>query len=57
MSRDDLMAMAILPGKPLEGRPLEAHWDSGLREILQQRGRALHEEQLIETLLGDMVLA
>jgi uncharacterized protein (TIGR02679 family) len=56
MSRDDLVAMANLPGKPLEGKPLDAGWDPRLRAALEARGRALHEEQLIETLLADLRL-
>ncbi|WP_374711063.1 DUF2399 domain-containing protein [Halomonas mongoliensis] len=43
-----------LPGRPLEGKPLEALWDASLRAAMEQRGRALHEEQLIETLLEDL---
>lgn len=54
MGAADLEASAHLEGKPLEGRSLEAAWDPRLRETLEARGRALHEEQLIETLLGDL---
>ena len=54
MWTEDLAACAHLPGRLLEGRPLEALWDASLRAAMEQRGRALHEEQLIETLLGDL---
>lgn len=54
MGAADLEACAHLEGKPLEGRGLEAAWDPRLRETLAARGRALHEEQLIETLLDDL---
>lgn len=56
MGAEDLAACAHLPGRPLEGRPLEALWDASLRAAMEQRGRALHEEQLIETLLEDLRL-
>ncbi|MGM0914166.1 MAG: TIGR02679 family protein [Pseudomonadota bacterium] len=52
----DLEACAHLEGKPLEGRAQEAAWDPQLRAALERRGRALHEEQLIETLLHDLRL-
>ena len=54
MSADDLTTHAHLPGKRLEGRPLEARWDPGLRDALEARGLALHEEQVIERLLRDL---
>ena len=56
MSADELTTYAHLPGKRLEGRPLEARWDSGLRDALEARGLALHEEQVIERLLWDLDL-
>lgn len=54
MGAEDLASCTHLPGRPLEGRPLEALWDAALRAGMEQRGRALHEEQLIETLLEDI---
>lgn len=57
MGAADLEACAHLEGKSLEGKPLDAGWDPRLRAVLETRGRALHEEQLIETLLGDLRLA
>lgn len=56
MGGADLEACAHLEGKPLEGKPLEAVWDSQLRSAMEGRDRALHEEQLIETLLDDLRL-
>jgi hypothetical protein len=50
----DLAACGHLPGKPLEGRPVDAQWDPGLRDALKRRGTAVHEEQLIEALLHDL---
>ncbi|WP_445001134.1 TIGR02679 family protein [Halomonas mongoliensis] len=54
MAATDLEAFAHLPGRTLEGEPLEALWEASLRAAMEQRGRALHEEQLIETLLEDL---
>lgn len=56
MGASDLMGYAGLGGKPLAGRPLEARWDPELRAVLEERGRAVHEEQLIDILLGDLRL-
>ncbi|MFO7647882.1 TIGR02679 family protein [Halomonas campaniensis] len=54
MAAKDLEGCAHLAGKLLEGKPIEALWDPCLRATMEQRGQALHEEQLIETLLGDL---
>ncbi|MBB3191896.1 TIGR02679 family protein [Halomonas cerina] len=54
MGAADLEACAHLEGRPLEGRPVDACWDPGLRAVLERRGTALHEEQLIDTLLDDL---
>ncbi|MDW7745203.1 TIGR02679 family protein [Halomonas sp.] len=56
MERADLKASAHLAGKPLEGKPVDARWDPHLRPAMEQRGRALHEEQLIDALLADLRL-
>ncbi|WP_290909688.1 TIGR02679 family protein [Halomonas sp.] len=56
MGGGDLEAYSHLEGKPLEGRPLDALWDTCLRATMELRGQALHEEQLIEVLLGDLIL-
>ncbi|MDZ7852992.1 MAG: TIGR02679 family protein [Halomonas sp.] len=54
MGAGDLMEYANLDGKPLAGRPIEARWDPRLRCILEARGRAVHEEQLMDFLLDDL---
>ncbi|CAM3295996.1 TIGR02679 family protein [Halomonas lysinitropha] len=54
MGSGDLKRYADLDGKPLAGRSLEAGWDPGLRAVLEERGRAVHEEQLIDLLLEDL---
>ncbi|QFU01556.1 hypothetical protein FIU83_07885 [Halomonas sp. THAF5a] len=54
MGGDDLQEYGHLGGKPLSGRPLDAVWDPELRAILDRRGRAVHEEQLIDILLEDL---
>lgn len=54
MGADNLLGYAALGGKALVGRPLEASWDPELRAALDARGRAVHEEQLIDILLGDL---
>lgn len=54
MGGDDLQEYANLGGKPLSGRPLDAVWDPELRTVLKRRGRAVHEEQLIDILLEDL---
>ncbi|SEK19877.1 TIGR02679 family protein [Halomonas daqiaonensis] len=54
MGAGDLMGYADLDGKPLAGRPTEARWDPRLRTVLEARGRAVHEEQLIDVLLDDL---
>ncbi|MCG6657207.1 TIGR02679 family protein [Halomonas campisalis] len=56
MKAVDLEECVRLPGRPLEGKPLDACWDPQLRAVLEARNRALHEEQLIETLLEDLRL-
>jgi len=56
MAAADLEADAHLAGKPLEGKPLDALWDPRLSTAMELRGQALHEEQLIETLLDDLRL-
>lgn len=41
-------------GLPLQGRVVQASWDSALATKMQQLGRALHEEAVAETLLLDL---
>ncbi|MGH8931627.1 MAG: TIGR02679 family protein [Egibacteraceae bacterium] len=43
-------------GTPLEGRPVPARWDPTLAPALSEAGRAVHEEQLLDDLLGDLAL-
>lgn len=38
-------------GGPLTGRPVPTPWDPDLAAAMEQRGVAVHEEQLVETLL------
>lgn len=54
MRADELLGYVDLGGTPLAGRPLEARWDPELRAVMEARGRAVHEEQLIDILLGDL---
>ncbi len=54
MGADELLGYADLGGTPLAGLPLEARWDPNLRAVMEARGRAVHEEQLIDILLGDL---
>ncbi|WP_280551698.1 TIGR02679 family protein [Halomonas sp. 25-S5] len=54
MGAGELLGYADLGGTPLAGRPLEARWDPELCAVLEARGRAVHEEQLIDILLGDL---
>jgi uncharacterized protein (TIGR02679 family) len=49
-----LATCSDLPGSPLHGRPVEAHWDKELARALSERGSALQEEQLIDALLADL---
>jgi uncharacterized protein (TIGR02679 family) len=56
MGAADLVDYAGLGGKALAGRSIEARWDPELRAALEARGRAVHEEQLIDILLGDLRL-
>jgi uncharacterized protein (TIGR02679 family) len=50
----DLLLAGRLPGPPLEGAALDTPWDPPLRDALVARGRALHEEAVIEDLLADL---
>ena len=44
-------------GRSLTGRPVEAVWDPELAPAMRAAGRAVHEEQVIETLLTDLSTA
>lgn len=56
MSRTDYEAAAAAGGTgvPLAGTPEEASWDGELAAAMAQRGVAVHEEQLLDTLLADL---
>lgn len=41
-------------GKPLEGAPVEALWDSRLMEVMMSMGCSGHEEAILERLLEDL---
>ncbi|MGH8909818.1 MAG: TIGR02679 family protein [Egibacteraceae bacterium] len=41
-------------GAPLSGDPVPARWDPALAPALQDAGRAVHEEQLLDDLLTDL---
>ncbi len=40
----------------LEGPPVEASWDPSLGPAMERAGRAVHEEAMLETLVGDLVV-
>lgn len=48
--------LAAPPGVALHGRPVEATWDGTLTAAMHRRGTAVHEEQLLPTLLEDLGL-
>lgn len=54
LTSEDLPHMADRPGPPLEGQRIETPWDSALADALAHRGRALHEETLLDLLLSDL---
>jgi uncharacterized protein (TIGR02679 family) len=41
-------------GRPLEGDPVAAAWDPDLRAAMLAGGRAVHEEEVLDLLLGDL---
>jgi uncharacterized protein (TIGR02679 family) len=41
-------------GPPLSGPPVIASWDARLSEVMREDGRAVHEEQLLPSLLMDL---
>ncbi|MBM3271425.1 MAG: TIGR02679 family protein [Candidatus Sericytochromatia bacterium] len=42
------------PGVPLSGKPVQASWDSELESAMVRSGHAVHEEAVLESLLGDL---
>lgn len=45
---------ATTGGAPLRGNPVAARWDPTLAPALARAGRAVHEEQVLDTLLDDL---
>jgi uncharacterized protein (TIGR02679 family) len=41
-------------GRPLHGDPVTAVWDAQLQPAMLERGRAVHEEEVLDLLLGDL---
>ncbi len=54
MSAADYLAADDTKGVELRGAPVAASWDLGLAEAMTSRGFAVHEEQVIGTLLADL---
>jgi uncharacterized protein (TIGR02679 family) len=57
LTAHDLPFVADRPGPPLEGQRIETPWDPPLADALVRRGRALHEETVLDLLLGDLRVA
>lgn len=45
---------AASAGRPLEGRPAEASWDTELGPAMVDRGHAVEEEQVLDALVADL---
>jgi uncharacterized protein (TIGR02679 family) len=45
---------AARSGRPLAGAPVAAFWDEALAPVMAETGRAVDEEQVLETLLADL---
>jgi uncharacterized protein (TIGR02679 family) len=56
MSANDYRTSAI-HSLALSGLPVAASWDSNLMPAMRELGRAIHEEQVMETLITDLVRA
>jgi len=41
-------------GRPLHGDPVAAAWDRDLQPAMLEMGRAVHEEEVLDVLLGDL---
>ncbi len=54
LTSHDLPLVADRPGPLLDGQRIEAPWDPPLADALARRGRALHEEAVLDLLLGDL---
>ena len=46
---------ALTKGSPLEGSPVDACWDPQLRPAMTTRDQAYHEEQLLPSLISDLI--
>lgn len=55
MGRGDYERAATTAGRPLGAAPPEASWDSGLSAAIASRGRAVHEEQLLDELMEHLM--
>jgi len=53
MSPNDYF-VAASDGIPLQGDPVVAGWDESLTERMLETGRAVHEEMVLDALLGDL---
>lgn len=56
MGHADYEAAAVAAGVPLTGEPDEACWDAELAPAMAAQRRAVHEEQVVEELLGDLAV-
>ena len=54
MSRADYLAAAADAGRPLGAIPPAASWDPELTPAIESRGRAVHEEQLLDGLVAEL---
>ena len=54
LTSEQLPLLADRPGPPLIGQCVETPWDTPLSKILSQRGRALHEEVMLDVLIEDL---
>jgi len=57
MGREEYEAAAASAGRPLGAAPPEASWDPQLTTAIVSRGRAVHEEQLLDELVHELLLA
>jgi uncharacterized protein (TIGR02679 family) len=55
MGRLDYETAAGLAGRPLSAPPPEASWDPDLASAIVAHGRAVHEEQLLDELVAELV--
>lgn len=54
MAASDYLAAEETKGVELRGMPVAASWDPTLAAAMTARGYAVHEEQVVETLLADL---